>query len=201
VSAFGKGAINQRRVEVPRVHGDVAGMGVLDQHLDVVVIGFWLRERVVQHDVDVVTHGLVRVEFGDDDAVGVWIEEVGQADHDDVVVVDKGDADGWSSMGHGSTVFIRRGAHNRPERRLCRWCRIRSHQLAGGLVATLLWILAVILIIRRHRDSGARRPRDARLNSLPNDARNGNFHHDLAAPYRHERVRQVVSRCRARQPS
>ena len=81
------------RVEVPRVDDDTAGAGVGDEHLDVVVVGFGLGERVVEDDVDVVDDRLVGGDLGDDDAVAVAVEQMGEADHHDVVVVDERDGD------------------------------------------------------------------------------------------------------------
>ena len=46
-------------MEVPGVDHDPPGQGVVDQRLDLVVVGLGLRERVVQRDVDVVDEGLV----------------------------------------------------------------------------------------------------------------------------------------------
>jgi len=43
------------------------------------VIRFWLGERVIQSYVDGVDESLVRVELGDNHAVAVLIEHVGQA--------------------------------------------------------------------------------------------------------------------------
>ena len=76
-------------MEVPGVDHDVAGVRVVDEDGDVVMVGFGLGEGVVQHDVDRVGHGLVGVELGDDDPILVRIEQMGQPDHDDVVVVDQ----------------------------------------------------------------------------------------------------------------
>ena len=50
----------------------------------------WAKESY-SDDVDVVGERLVGVELGDDDAVSVRVEQVGQPDHDDVVVVDQRD--------------------------------------------------------------------------------------------------------------
>ena len=52
--SFGGGAGDQVGMEVPRVDDDAAGVGVVDQHVDLVVVCFGLGERVVEHDVDVV---------------------------------------------------------------------------------------------------------------------------------------------------
>ena len=52
------------------------------------MVGFGLGEGVVQHDVNLIGHGPVGVELGDHDPIAVRIEQVGQPDHDDVVVVD-----------------------------------------------------------------------------------------------------------------
>ena len=51
-----------------------------------------------RRDIDVIADGLVGVELGDHDPVSVWIEQVGQSDHHDVVVVDERHAQrpGWS---------------------------------------------------------------------------------------------------------
>ena len=79
-------------MEVP-CRPDPAGVGVVDQDFDLVVVGLWLGERVVQHDVNVIDDWAVRVDLGNDDAVVVSIEEVGQPDEHDVVVINKRDAD------------------------------------------------------------------------------------------------------------
>jgi hypothetical protein len=39
-------------LEVPGLHHDVTGVRVADQDADLVVVGLWLSERVVEHDVD-----------------------------------------------------------------------------------------------------------------------------------------------------
>ena len=70
-----------------------AGVRAADEHLDVVVVGFGLGERVVQDDVDVVDNRLVGGQLGDDDAVPVAVEEMGETDHHNVVVVDERDVD------------------------------------------------------------------------------------------------------------
>ena len=80
-------------MEVPRVHDDVVGTGALDEDGDVAVIRLGLGERVVQGDVDVIAEGLVGVQLGDHDAVAVLVEEVGEADHHDVVVIDQRNED------------------------------------------------------------------------------------------------------------
>ena len=79
-------------MEVPRVDDDVTGARVVDEDGDVVVISLGLGEGVVQNDIDIIGDGLVGVELGDDDAFSVGIEQVGQPDHHDVVVVDERDA-------------------------------------------------------------------------------------------------------------
>ena len=147
--ALGQGAVDERRVEVPCVHGDVAGVRVGHEDGNVVVVSLRLGEGVVQDHIDVIAHGLVGVELGDDDAVTVGIEEVGQPDHDDVVVVDQGDpqrsgrsvhtTDRKSSVGVYTTA--RRGGYLGTDRKSA------ITDLLGGLVATLLWILAVVLVI------------------------------------------------------
>ena len=76
-------------MEVPGVDHDVAGVRVADEDGDVVMVGFGLGEGVVQHDVDLVGHGPVGVQLGDDDPIPVRVEQMGQPDHDDVVVVDQ----------------------------------------------------------------------------------------------------------------
>ena len=81
-------------MEVPGVDNNTAGAWIVDQHRDVVVVGFWLSERVVQDDVDIVHNGLVGGQLGDDDAVAIAVEEMGEPDDHDVVVVDEGDVDG-----------------------------------------------------------------------------------------------------------
>ena len=80
-------------MKVPRVDGYTAGVRAADEYLDVVVVGFGLGERVVQDDVDVVDNRLVGGQLGDDDAVAVAVEEMGETDHHNVVVVDERDAD------------------------------------------------------------------------------------------------------------
>ena len=107
-------------MEVPGVDHDVAGVRVVDEDRDVVMVGFGLREGVVQHDVDLVGHGLVGVELGNDDPILVRVEQVGQPDHDDVVVVDQ--CHPYRRPLEASrrrTVIIPRGVHNRPSRWLC----------------------------------------------------------------------------------
>ena len=81
-------------MEVPRVDDDAARVGVVDQHVDLVVICFRLGERVVEHDVDVVGDRLVGVDLGDHDEVAVGVEHVRQADQHHFVVVDESDHDG-----------------------------------------------------------------------------------------------------------
>jgi hypothetical protein len=53
------------------------------------MVGFRLRERVVQDDVDDVTHRLVRVDLGDHNAVAVLVEHLRHAEYQDVVVVNQ----------------------------------------------------------------------------------------------------------------
>ena len=86
---LGHRAVDEFRMEVPGVDHDMAGVRVVDEDGDVVMVGFGLGEGVVEHDVDVIGHGPVGVHLGDDDPIAVRVEQVGQPDHDDVVVVDK----------------------------------------------------------------------------------------------------------------
>ena len=48
-------------MEVPGVDDDVAGVRIAHEDRDVLMVGFGLREGVVQHDVHCVVHGLVGV--------------------------------------------------------------------------------------------------------------------------------------------
>ena len=80
-------------MEVPGVHGDTAGVRVVDEHLDLVMVRLRLGERVVEHDIDVVLEGHVGVDLDDDDPIGVPIEHVRQTDEHDLVVVDERDRD------------------------------------------------------------------------------------------------------------
>ena len=77
-----------------------ANVGVLDQHVDVVVVRLGLGEGVVEDDVDVLrpTGSLVS-SSAIDDTVGIRIEEVGEADDDHVVVVNQ----------HATQTGLRRG--------------------------------------------------------------------------------------------
>ena len=89
------------KAALQETNGDMEGAGVVDEHFDVVGVGLGLGERVVQGDVDVVGDRRVGIQLGDDDAVRVGVEEVGQPDDDDVVVVDERDAQGRSPTVHG----------------------------------------------------------------------------------------------------
>ena len=93
VDALPAGVLDQVGVEVPCVDRDSAGARVSDQHADLVMVGFRLRETVVQDDVNQVGNGDVGVELGDHYAVLVLLENVGDAHHHDVVVVDQRDGD------------------------------------------------------------------------------------------------------------
>jgi hypothetical protein len=57
------------------------------------VVRLRLGERVVEDDVHLVHDALVRVDLGDDDAVAVSVEHLGNAHQHRVVVVDEGDGD------------------------------------------------------------------------------------------------------------
>jgi hypothetical protein len=103
-------------MEVPRVDHDVAGVRVADKDGDVVMVGFGLGEGVVQDHVDLVVDALVRVQLRDDDPIPVAIEQMGEPDHDDVVVVDQRHPHWRVRRLHGSTVFTPRGVHNHPAR-------------------------------------------------------------------------------------
>jgi hypothetical protein len=63
-------------VEVPGIDHNVTRPRVLYQDADVVMIGLWLRERVIQDDVHRVIDGLVGVDL-DDGAVLVGVKHVG----------------------------------------------------------------------------------------------------------------------------
>ncbi len=76
-------------MEVPGVDRDVACLRVANEDGEIVLVGFGLGEGVVQHDVGRVVHGSVGVELDDDDPILVGIEQVGQSDHDNVVIVDQ----------------------------------------------------------------------------------------------------------------
>ena len=89
--------IDEVRVKVPGVDHNSPGARIGDKNgnffvirfwLGFFVIRFWLGERVIQSYVDGVDESLVRVELGDNHAVAVLIEHVGQAHHHHVVVVD-----------------------------------------------------------------------------------------------------------------
>ena len=67
-------------VEAPRVHRDLGGVVVGDQHIEVGVVGLALGEGVVQRDVDIGAERLVGVELHDGDAVAVALEHVGHTD-------------------------------------------------------------------------------------------------------------------------
>jgi hypothetical protein len=91
------GAFVERRgdqlgLEVPGVDDDAMLTGMLYEHPDLAEVGFRLGEAVVEDDVDVVGYWLVGVDLGDDDPIAVLVEEVGETDEDDVVVVDQRDA-------------------------------------------------------------------------------------------------------------
>ena len=75
-------------VKVPGVDHNSPGARIGDKNGNLFVIRFWLGKRVRQSYVDGVDESLVRVELGDNHAVAVLIEHVGQAHHHHVVVVD-----------------------------------------------------------------------------------------------------------------
>ena len=85
--------VDQVGMEVPGVDDDPAGVRILDEHPDLVVVGLRLGERVVQHDVDVVLERCVEVDLDDDDPVRVPVEHVRQTDEHDLVVVDERNRD------------------------------------------------------------------------------------------------------------
>ena len=91
-------------MEVPGVDRHVAGVRVVDEDGDVVMVGLGLSEGVVQHDVDLVVHGPVGVQLGDDDPIPVRVEQMGQPDHDDVVVVDQRDPYGRRLRHHAAEL-------------------------------------------------------------------------------------------------
>ena len=102
-------------MKVPGVDHDSARARVRDQNSDLLVIGFRLGERVVQHDVDGVLDWLVRVEFGDDDAVAVLVEHVGHAHQHHVVVVDERHGDRrCSGAGPCAEDYLPRGVVEPP---------------------------------------------------------------------------------------
>jgi hypothetical protein len=80
--------MDEVRVKVPGVDHNSPGARIGDKNGNFFVIRFWLGERVIQSYVDGVDESLVRVELGDNHAVAVLIEHVGQAHHHHVVVVD-----------------------------------------------------------------------------------------------------------------
>ena len=80
--------MDEVRVKVPGVDHNSPGARIGDKNGNFFVIRFWLGERVKQSYVDGVDESLVRVELGDNHAVAVLIEHVGQAHHHHVVVVD-----------------------------------------------------------------------------------------------------------------
>jgi hypothetical protein len=88
------GLADQVGMEVPGVDRDATGVGVLDQHLDLGLVGLGLRERVIQDNVDLVLDSTSGVQLRDDDAVAVGIQHVRHADHHHVVVIDQGDVHG-----------------------------------------------------------------------------------------------------------
>ena len=50
--ALARALVDQIGVEVPGVDHHVPGARVVDQHADLIVVGFRLSEGVVEHDVD-----------------------------------------------------------------------------------------------------------------------------------------------------
>ena len=85
--------MDEVRVKVPGVKHDSPGTRIVDKNGNLNVIRFRLGKRVIQSYVDGVEESLVRVELGDDHAVAVLIQHVGQAHHHHVVVVDDRDGD------------------------------------------------------------------------------------------------------------
>ena len=80
--------MDEVRVKVPGVNHDSSCTRIGDQDGDLFLIRFRLGERVVKNDVYGVLDSSIRVELGDNHAVAVLIEHVGQAHHHHVVVVD-----------------------------------------------------------------------------------------------------------------
>ena len=84
-----QGRLDELRMEVPRVHHHPVGFGARDQSVEVPVIGLGLGKGVIQRDVDRVLERGPGVELCHFDPLGVLVEHVGHADHDDVVVIDQ----------------------------------------------------------------------------------------------------------------
>ena len=76
-------------MEAPGVDDDATGARIGDEDADLVVVGFGLGERVVQHDVDRVRDVHGGIEFGDDHAVPVPLEHACHAHDHHVVVIDE----------------------------------------------------------------------------------------------------------------
>ena len=81
-------------MEIPRVDDDAAGVGIVDQHVDLVVVCFGLGKRVVEHDVNVISERPIGVDLGDHDEIAVGVEHVRQSDEHHFIVIDEGDDDG-----------------------------------------------------------------------------------------------------------
>ena len=93
VGALAQRSLDQLFVEVPRVDGHAAGVRTLDQRFDVLLVRLALGEVVVERDVDGFTYALGQVDLDDDDPILVAVEQVGDPEQDDFVVVDQADPD------------------------------------------------------------------------------------------------------------
>ena len=107
------GDLDEIGMEVPGVDDHPARAGIAQQLGDLDVVGFGLRERVVQHHVDTVADRGVRVDLSDDHPIAVVVEEMGEALQYDVVVVDESDRDGPGGKGHAS-AFHPQGCYATP---------------------------------------------------------------------------------------
>jgi hypothetical protein len=66
-------------VEVPGVDRNSAGARTSDEHADLVMVRFRLRETVVQDDVDHVGNGNAGVQLGNHHAISALLENVRDA--------------------------------------------------------------------------------------------------------------------------